>query len=102
MSRTTPRTYQPANTQDLYERFANNAGVSMPEAKRLVDAFLGTVVELVDEFPYLQVRDFGNFEYRYRKEVVKKNALIGDTVTQPAYETLHFKCARGLQRKVDY
>lgn len=88
----------PANRQDLIQYVANEAGLSMSEAKNAVDTMLAGVVYLVDTNPYLQISGFGRFERRERSARVNKKPIAGGApIINEAYETVWFTASPTLQ-----
>lgn len=92
----------PANRQDLIQYVANNAGLSMSEAKTVVDTVLSGIVTLADENPYLQIHGFGRFERRIRKARVNKTPVCGGApIINEGYEVLWFTASPTLQIALD-
>lgn len=88
----------PVNRQDLIQFVANNAGLSMSEAKVAVDTVLCGVVHLADNNPYLQIHGFGRFERRVRKARINKTPVGGgEPLMNEAYEVLWFQASPSLQ-----
>jgi len=88
----------PANRQDLIQYVANEAGLSMSQAKEVVDMTLKGIVFLVDNAPYLQISGFGRFEMRKRKARVNKRPIAGGApIINEGYSTLWYRASPTLQ-----
>lgn len=91
-----------ANTQDLIALVAANAGISKAEAKRIIQATLQAINQLVADKDKLLLREFGIFELRYRKPRINSKPIQGEPTTIAAREVLHFTPSRLLSKEVDY
>lgn len=88
----------PANRQDLIQYVANESGLNMSEAKKVVDTMLAGMIYLVDSNPYLQISGFGRFERRVRKPRVNKKPIAGGKpIVNEGYETVWFTASPTLQ-----
>ena len=88
----------PANRQDLIQYVANEAGLSMSQAKQVVDTMLKGIVHLVDTAPYLQISGFGRFETRDRKARVNLKPIAGGSpIVNEGYSTIWFRASPTLQ-----
>lgn len=93
---------QIANTKDLVNLVAHNTGITKTEAKRIIQATLQGINELVADKDKLLLREFGIFELRYRKARINSKPIQGEPTTIPAREALHFTPSRLLTKEVHY
>ena len=93
---------QIANTKDLVNLVAHNTGIPKTEAKRIIQATLQGINELVADKDKLLLREFGIFELRYRKARINSKPIQGEPTTIPAREALHFTPSRLLTKEVHY
>lgn len=91
-----------ANTQDLIALVAHNCEIPKTEAKRIIQATLQGINELVADKDKLLLREFGIFELRYRKPRINSKPIQGEPTTISAREVLHFTPSRLLSKEVDY
>lgn len=91
-----------ANTQDLIALVAANTGITKAESKRIIQATLQGINQLVADKDKLLLREFGIFELRYRKARINSRPIQGEPTTIPAREALHFTPSKLLTKEVDY
>jgi integration host factor subunit beta len=80
--------------KELVEKVAQKTGADRGEARRIVQAFLDSVVDELNQGNRLEFRDFGVFEVRQRAPRTAQNPKTLVPVQVPAKRTVRFKPGR--------
>ncbi len=88
---------------DLVEQVAEaiGPGVTKKDCALIVDGFLNAVKQAVCEGENIEIRGFGTFGTRLRKERTARNPRTGESVHVPARHVPVFKPSRQLREKVE-
>lgn len=87
--------------KELIERIATNSDLSRADIKRVVQAFLDSVIEELAQGNRLEFRDFGVFEIRERAARVAQNPKTLEPVNVPSRKTVKFKSGRLMKTSVE-
>ena len=87
--------------KELIERIAANSDLSRADIKRVVQAFLDSVIEELAQGNRLEFRDFGVFEIRERAARVAQNPKTLEPVNVPSRKTVKFKSGRLMKTSVE-
>lgn len=91
-----------ANKSDLIEFVATQEDVtSKASAKRIVDALLDKVIELVAEGNDLSIAGLGTFHVVSREERTGRNPQTGDALLIPAKKVPKFRAGSKLKEAVN-
>lgn len=80
--------------KELIDRIAEAADLKRVDVKRVVQAFLDSVIIELGKGNRLEFRDFGVFEVRNRKPRRAQNPKTLEPVQVPAKKTVKFKVGR--------
>jgi nucleoid DNA-binding protein len=84
--------------RDLVEKTtANLNGYLKKDISKAVDIIIETMSESLDEGNRIEIRGFGSFSVRKRKERQTKNPKTGKTMNIPPRKTLHFAMSKSLK-----
>ncbi|MBW2506625.1 MAG: integration host factor subunit beta [Deltaproteobacteria bacterium] len=84
--------------RDLVEKTtANLNGYLKKDISKAVDIIIETMSESLDEGNRIEIRGFGSFSVRKRKEKKKKNPQTGEIMNIPPRKTLHFAMSKSLK-----
>lgn len=86
--------------KELIDRIAEQQNCKRVLVKRVVQAFLDSIVEELGNGNRLEFRDFGVFESRIRAPRQAQNPKTMDKVPVPAKRTVKFKVGRVMKRRL--
>lgn len=89
------------NRSDIVRAVSFREGITIKQAERYIDAFLETVGLSMACGEDVNIRNFGKFEVRARKPVVRFNPRTGDKIEVPAKNSVAFKAAPNLKTRVN-
>lgn len=87
--------------KDLIDRIAEKENVRRVVVKRVVQAFLDSIVEELGCGNRLEFRDFGVFESKLRAPRQAQNPKTMDKVDVPSRRTVKFKTGRIMKLRLD-
>ena len=70
--------------KDIVEEIADQTGLKQTDSKIIIERFLDEIVQVVSEGNNIEIRGFGRFKIKPRKERVARNPRSGETVMIPA------------------
>lgn len=82
---------------DLVGRIAEEAGLTKAQADKAVNAFVGTVQDVLKSGDKLTLVGFGTFTVAERGERKGVNPKTGEKITIPAGKSPKFKAGKGLK-----
>jgi nucleoid DNA-binding protein len=85
---------------DIVEDIAQRTGLTKKEVSETVDLFLSKISDLLVEGRHLEIRGFGTFKVKERKERMARNPRTGDAVPVPPRRVPVFKVSKMLKDKV--
>ena len=85
---------------DIVEDIAQKTGLTKKEVAETVDLFLARTGDLLVSGKHLEIRGFGTFKVKERKERMARNPRTGDAVPVPARKVPVFKVSKMLKDKV--
>ena len=84
--------------RDLVEKTtANLNGYLKKDISKAVDIIIETMSESLDQGNRIEIRGFGSFSVRKRKERQTKNPKTGKIMNIPPRKTLHFAMSKSLK-----
>jgi DNA-binding protein HU-beta len=81
---------------DIVDRISAEVGISKVQAERAVERVLSAVKLSLARGERIELRGFGVFEVKRRKEGVGRNPRTGEEVTIPSARTTRFKPGKNL------
>ncbi len=85
---------------DIVEDIAQKTGLTKKEVAETVDLFLEKIGNLLIEGRHLEIRGFGTFKVKERKERMARNPRTGEAVPVPSRKVPVFKVSKMLKDKV--
>ncbi len=85
---------------DIVEDIAQRTGLTKKEVGETVDLFLRKIGDLLVEGQHLEIRGFGTFKVKERKERMARNPRTGDAVPVPPRRVPVFKVSKMLKDRV--
>ena len=86
--------------KELMDRIAEREGYKRVIVKRVVQAFLDSIVQELSDGNRLEFRDFGVFESRMRASRDAQNPKTMDKVHVPSKRTVKFKVGRVMKMRL--
>ena len=90
------------NKSDLVDSVASKADMSKAEARRAVDAVLGSVGDALGNGDSVSLVGFGTFSVRHRAARMGRNPQTGAAMQISASKVPGFKAGKALKDKVKY
>lgn len=90
------------NKRELAKIVAKESGLSVEDAKRVIDAVFKAIKDRMGEGESFSIRGFGSFSVRQREERRGRNPKTGETLLIPARKVPVFtpgKVLRGVAKK---
>lgn len=87
--------------RDLVIKIAQNTDLTQNEVKSVIEGILDSIVDALAEGDKVELRDFGVFKVKDRKERIGRNPRTGDTVSIGAKRIAYFKPGKLLKEKVE-
>ena len=85
---------------DIVEDIAQRTGLTKKEVSETVDLFLKKIGDLLVDGQHLEIRGFGTFKVKERKERMARNPRTGDAVPVPSRKVPVFKVSKMLKDRV--
>ena len=85
---------------DIVEDIAQKTGLTKKEVGETVDLFLEEISKLLVDGHHLEIRGFGTFKVKERKERMARNPRTGEAVPVPARKVPIFKVSKMLKDRV--
>ena len=85
------------NKTELIDAVAAKAGLSKADAKKAIDAVLGSIAEAVKGGDKVTLVGFGTFSVTERGARTGRNPQTGTTIEIPAKKSVKFKAGAGLE-----
>ena len=85
------------NKTELIDAVAAKAGLSKADAKKAIDAVLGSIAEAVKGGDKVTLVGFGTFSVTERSARTGRNPQTGATIEIPAKKSVKFKAGAGLE-----
>jgi DNA-binding protein HU-beta len=85
------------NKTELIDAVAAKAGLSKADAKKAIDAVLGSIAEAVKGGDKVTLVGFGTFSVTERGARTGRNPQTGATIEIPAKKSVKFKAGAGLE-----
>lgn len=86
---------------DLVRIVSAETGIIRKDVALSVDAFLEAVKDAMKEGKHIEIRGFGTFKLKIRKERIGRNPKTEEKVTVPARVVPTFKFSKGFKDEVD-
>ena len=82
--------------RELVIRVANKLGMTQSDVAKVVEATFETISSALAEGKRWELRDFGVFEVKQRKQCIGRNPRTGEEVVIPPTRTTRFKPGKNL------
>jgi nucleoid DNA-binding protein len=86
---------------DLVKIVSNETGIIRKDVALAVDAFLDAIKDSMKDGKHIEIRGFGTFKLKQRKERIGRNPKTEEKVKVPARVVPTFKFSRGFKEEVD-
>ena len=87
--------------KDLVEIVADETGLTQLDAKVVVEEFLDTIAEVLEEEHTIEIRGFGTFYTKVRKARPARNIRTGEVVPLKKRVVPLFRFSADLRQKID-
>ena len=87
--------------KELVERIAEKVGQTKVVSKKIIQLFLDSIIQELENGNRIELRDFGVFEVKQRAARIGRNPRTGESVSVPARKVVSFKVGRLMKEKVD-
>lgn len=89
------------NKADIIDRIATGTGLTKIETEAVVNGFMTTVIQALEQGEHIELRGFGTFRVRHRAARTARNPRTNEVVEVPAHYTPVFKPSRDFRDGVD-
>jgi len=86
--------------QQLIEAVSEKTGLGKTEVEAAVDSILGTIITALSSNDRVDLRGFGSFVVKEKKERQGRNPRTGEAITIPAKRDVGFKAGKELNEKL--
>ncbi len=86
---------------DLVRIVSDDTGIVRKDVSLAVDAFLEAVKDSLKEGKHIEIRGFGTYKLKMRKERIGRNPKTEEKVIVPERTVPTFKFSRGLKQEVN-
>lgn len=86
---------------DIVEEIAESTDLNKKEAFVVVDLIIENIKKALSEGDKIELRGFGSFKVKMRKQRTARNPRTGETVDVPAKLVPFFKVSKALKEKVN-
>ncbi|MFC1887312.1 HU family DNA-binding protein [Candidatus Cloacimonadota bacterium] len=86
---------------DLVRKVSEETGIIRKDVALAVDAFLEAVKDSMKEGKHIEIRGFGTFKLKVRKERIGRNPKTEEKVKVPSRVVPTFKFSRAFKEDVD-
>lgn len=86
--------------RDLVIRVAQKTGITQFLVRNIIDAVLKEIIEILASGEWIELRNFGVFKIKERKERIGRNPRTGEKVPIPPKKIVYFKVGKILKEKV--
>jgi DNA-binding protein HU-beta len=93
-------TLEQMTKQQLVEAVSEKTGKGKAEVEAAVDSILGTITTALSSNERVDLRGFGSFVVKEKKERQGRNPRTGETITIPAKRNVGFKAGKELSEKM--
>ncbi len=87
---------------DLIEKIAEQFDITRKEAELAVNAFFSSIREALDKGDKVELRGFGVFKVRNKKERMGRNPRTGEVIHVPAKLVPYFKPSKELKKALNF
>ena len=86
--------------RDLAGRIAQKTGITQSLIQKVIDGLLNEITETLARGEGIELRNFGVFKIKNRKERTGRNPRTGETVAIPPKRVVYFKVGKILKERV--
>jgi nucleoid DNA-binding protein len=86
---------------DLVRKVSADTGIIRKDVALAVDAFLDAIKDSLQDGKHIEIRGFGTFKLKVRKERIGRNPKTEEKVMVPARVVPTFKFSRAFKEDVD-
>ncbi|HOP49524.1 MAG TPA: HU family DNA-binding protein [Ignavibacteriales bacterium] len=85
---------------DIVDIIAKETGLTKLETEAVVDGFIKTIINVISEGKHIEIRGFGTFKPKLKKERIGRNPKTGEEVKIPAHYEPSFKISKKFKEVV--
>ncbi|MCS6873156.1 MAG: integration host factor subunit beta [Pyrinomonadaceae bacterium] len=86
---------------DIVERVAKEARLSKRDVEKLVEVVFDSIIEALNKGDKVELRGFGSFRTRERKQRKGRNPKTGAVIEVPAKRVAYFKLGKELRELIN-
>ena len=86
--------------RDLAVSIAQKTGITQSLIQKVIDAHLSEITEILAQGEGIELRNFGVFKIKNRRERIGRNPRTGETVSIPPKKVVYFKVGKILKERV--
>lgn len=86
--------------KDIAKTIAEETGITQQGAKQLVQRTLDSIVQMLADHGRIELRNFGVFECKERKDRTGRNPKTGESVEIPAKFVVTFKPGKEMEERI--
>ncbi|AFN73568.1 histone family protein DNA-binding protein [Melioribacter roseus P3M-2] len=86
---------------DIVERVANGTGLTKLETEAIIEGFLNTVIQALQEGNGIEIRGFGSYKVKKKKARYARNPRTGEQVFVDEHYVPVFKFSKDFKEAVD-
>jgi integration host factor subunit beta len=86
---------------DIVNNVAKRVALQKNDAEKLVEIVFESILEALNNEDKVELRGFGSFRTRYRKERKGRNPKTGEEIKVPAKRIVYFKPGKELRELVN-
>ncbi|MGK9477411.1 HU family DNA-binding protein [Melioribacter sp. OK-6-Me] len=86
---------------DIVERVANGTGLTKLETEAIIEGFLNTVIQALQEGNGIEIRGFGSYKVKKKKSRYARNPRTGEQVFVDEHYVPVFKFSKDFKEAVD-
>lgn len=79
---------------DIVDIVAQGTGLTKLETEAVIDGFIKTIIDSMKEAKHIEIRGFGTYKTKLKKERIGRNPKTGQTVTIPEHYEPTFKISK--------
>lgn len=79
---------------DIVDIVAKEVGLTKFETEAVIDGFIKTVINVIADGKHIEIRGFGTFKPKLKKQRIGRNPKTGETVTIPEHYEPSFKVSK--------
>lgn len=86
---------------ELGEAVGNRLGVTTKDGKKVTNIFFELMSEFLSEGKSIELRNFGSFLIKDKREMMGRNPKTDEKVFVPAKKRIRFRAGRNLKKRIN-